>query len=112
MRNLLLAVFLLLLSACTWVHMAPGANAVRVLAAGAGFGPIFPTLLAILLGHFPANLQGRAVGMLFAIGGIGWTAIPILLGAATRRWGLRRALAIAVGAALGMLGITLALALR
>mgnify|MGYP001553914739 FL=1 len=35
MRNLLLAVFLLPLSACTWVHMAPGANAVRVLAAGA-----------------------------------------------------------------------------
>jgi MFS transporter, FHS family, glucose/mannose:H+ symporter len=83
-----------------------------VLAAGAVFGPIFPTLLAILLGHFAPALQGRAVGMLFAIGGIGWTAIPILLGAAAHRWGVRRALGIAVAAAAGLFGITLALAFQ
>ena len=35
MRKLLTVAFLLPLSACTWVHMAPGASAVRVLAAGA-----------------------------------------------------------------------------
>jgi fucose permease len=83
-----------------------------VLAAGAVFGPIFPTLLAILLGHFPPALQGRAVGMLFAIGGIGWTAIPMLLGAIANRRGVRHALGIAVAAAAGLLGITLALAVR
>ncbi len=60
-----------------------------VVAAGAVFGPIFPTLLAILLGHFDAAVHGRAVGMLFAIGGIGWTTIPMLLGAVARRTGLR-----------------------
>ena len=34
MRKLLTVAILLPLSACTWVHMAPGASAVRVLAAG------------------------------------------------------------------------------
>ena len=34
MRKLLTVALLLPLSACTWVHMAPGASAVRVLAAG------------------------------------------------------------------------------
>jgi len=35
MRKVLTLVLLLPLSGCTWVHMAPGASAVRVLAAGA-----------------------------------------------------------------------------
>ena len=35
MRKFLIAALLFPLSACTWVHMAPGASAVRVLAAGA-----------------------------------------------------------------------------
>ena len=34
MRVLLSAVLLSALSACTWVHMAPGASAVRVIPAG------------------------------------------------------------------------------
>ena len=34
MRKLLVLALLLPLSACTWVHMAPGASAVKVLAAG------------------------------------------------------------------------------
>ena len=34
MRRLLTLALLLPLSACTWVHMAPGASAVRVFAAG------------------------------------------------------------------------------
>jgi hypothetical protein len=34
MRKLLTLALLLSLSACAWVHMAPGAGAVRVLAAG------------------------------------------------------------------------------
>lgn len=35
MRLVLIAVLLASTSACTWVHMAPGAQAVRVLGAGA-----------------------------------------------------------------------------
>ena len=36
MRVLLLVVFLPALSACTWVHMAPGASAVKVVTAAPG----------------------------------------------------------------------------
>jgi hypothetical protein len=33
-----------------------------VLAAGLVFGPIFPIIMATLLGHFDQSLHGRAVG--------------------------------------------------
>jgi fucose permease len=83
-----------------------------VVAAGLAFGPVFPTIMAVLLGHFPDAVHGRAVGLLFAIGGIGWTVIPILIGTYARRAGVQRAFAIAVAAALGLSLIALLLALR
>jgi len=83
-----------------------------VVGAGAIFGPIFPTLLAVLLGHFSPVLHGRAVGMLFAVGGVGWTAIPLLIGAHARRAGVQRGFWIAVAAAVGLSAVALALAAR
>lgn len=87
-------------------RVVPGA---MVLAAGAAFGPIFPTLVAILLNHVPAAQHGRAVGLLFAIGGIGWALIPIVIGACARRYGVRRAFTVAVAAAAALSGISLVL---
>ncbi len=83
-----------------------------VLAAGLVFGPIFPTLMAILLGHFPAAVHGRAVGLLFAIGGVGWTIIPLLIGAYARRTSLQRGLFIAAAAAVGLSLVAIVLVLR
>lgn len=68
--------------------------------AGFVIGPMFPTLMAILLGHFPPQVHGRAVGLLFAIGGIGWTVIPMVLGSYARRTSVQRGLAVAAGTAL------------
>jgi fucose permease len=90
----------------------PGVAAAAVLGAGLVFGPIFPTLMAVLLGHFESGLHGRAVGMLFAIGGIGWTTIPVLIGAYARRTSVQRAFLIAVAAAGGLSVVALVLALR
>jgi fucose permease len=87
------------------VSRAPWQAMAMVIAAGLVFGPIFPTLMAVLLGSFPGSLHGRAVGMLFAIGGVGWTAIPMLIGAYARRVGVQRAFAIAVAAAVGLSGV-------
>ena len=87
-------------------------GAATIIAAGAVFGPIFPTLVAVFLGHFPPALHGRAVGMLFAIGGIGWALIPILIGAAARRRGVRRGFSVAIGAAVGLSAVALALFTR
>jgi FHS family glucose/mannose:H+ symporter-like MFS transporter len=83
-----------------------------VLAAGLVFGPVFPTLMAVLLGHFAAGVHGRAVGLLFAIGGIGWTVIPMLIGAYARRTSVQRGFIIAVAAAVGLCVVALVLAAR
>jgi fucose permease len=76
-----------------------------VLAAGLCFGPIFPTIMAVLSAHTPSTLHGRAVGMFFAIGGIGWTTIPILIGAYARRTSVQRGFLVAVGAAVGLAAV-------
>ena len=83
--------------------------AAAVLAAGLIFGPIFPTVLAILLDHFDKSVLGRAVGLFFAVGGIGWTAIPALIGARARRAGVQSAFLIAVAAAVGLSAVALVL---
>src|SRR5204863_6779519 len=56
-----------------------------LLLAGALYGPFFPTLMAILLSHFPVEVHGRAVGVLFGCASIGWTIIPVVIGAVAAR---------------------------
>ena len=53
-----------------------------ILAAGLLYGPFFPNLMAILLSHFPVEVHGRAVGLLFGAASIGWTVFPAVIGAA------------------------------
>jgi fucose permease len=83
---------------------------VLVVAAGFIYGPIFPTLMAVLLQHFPANFHGRAVGLLFGIGGIGWTVTPMLIGAYAGRTSIQRGFSIAVASAVGLSVVALILA--
>jgi fucose permease len=85
-----------------------------VILAGCILGPIFPTLIAILLSHLPGELHGRAVGIFFCIGGIGWTAIPILIGAYAKRTSVQQAFLIATGSAvlLTLLCLLLKITLR
>jgi hypothetical protein len=52
------------------------------------------------------------VGLLFAIGGIGWTTIPALIGAYARRTNVQRGFLIAVAAAVGLSVVALVLAIR
>jgi fucose permease len=70
-----------------------------IVAAGMILGPIFPTLIAILLSHVDPAHHGRTVGIFFCIGGIGWTAIPLLVGAYARRTSVQRAFLICAGCA-------------
>ena len=70
-----------------------------VVAAGLILGPIFPTLIAVLMSHVEPSLHGRTVGLFFSIGGIGWTAIPILIGSVAKRTSVQRAFLIASGCA-------------
>ncbi len=112
----ILLLVLALLGVCVLLGMVlsrkAGSAMILVLAAGWVFGPIFPTLMAILLGHFADAVKGRAVGLMFAIGGIGWTLIPLLIGAYARRTSVQRSFAIAVATAAGLCLVTLLLLLH
>ena len=80
-----------------------------VVAAGLILGPIFPTLIAILLSHVETSLHGRTVGIFFCIGGIGWTAIPMLIGAYAKRTSVQRAFLIATMCAVLLTALSVAL---
>ncbi|HUT89670.1 MAG TPA: MFS transporter [Thermoguttaceae bacterium] len=84
-----------------------------VILAGLVFGPTFPTIIGVLVGHVNADLSpdlgGRAVGLFFAIGGIGWSVIPMLIGAYAQKRGVQQGFRIAAGAAAGLLVMALAL---
>lgn len=70
-------------------------TSILVVLAGVILGPIFPTLIAILLTHVEPSLHGRTVGLFFCIGGIGWTAIPLLIGWCAKRTSVQRAFLVA-----------------
>ena len=70
-----------------------------VVLAGLVLGPIFPTLIAILFTHVDKALHGRAVGLFFCIGGIGWTVIPMIIGSYAERTTVQRAFLICTGSA-------------
>ena len=70
-----------------------------VVLAGVVLGPIFPTLIAVLLSHVDKTLWGRAVGLFFCIGGIGWTGVPILIGWQARKTSVQQAFLIATASA-------------
>jgi fucose permease len=80
-----------------------------VVVAGLVLGPIFPTLIAILLSHVQPSLHGRMVGIFFCIGGIGWTAIPLLIGAYAKRTTVQRAFLIAAACAVLLTALCAAL---
>jgi MFS family permease len=67
-----------------------------ILLAGFLYGPFFPNLMAILLSHFPVEVHGRAVGILFATASIGWTVFPMVIGAVATRSTLQRGFLVAV----------------
>ena len=84
-----------------------------VVLAGVVFGPTFPTIIGVLTGHVENNispaLSGRAVGLFFAVGGIGWSVIPMMIGAYARKTSVQRGFLVAVGAGVGLLLTALAL---
>ena len=81
-----------------------------VVIAGLVLGPIFPTLIAILLSHVTPSLHGRAVGIFFCIGGIGWTVIPILIGGYAKRTTVQHAFLIATVSASILTALSVVLA--
>lgn len=109
---LILAVLCVVLMSGVVFSNSPGTAVATVVGAGLVFGPIFPTLLAILLDHFPLEIRGRAIGVFFAVGAVGWTVIPALIGAHARRTSLQRGFLFAVASAVGLTVVAIALVAR
>jgi fucose permease len=86
--------------------------ALIVVVAGFTFGPIFPTVMAVLLDHTDPASHGRAVGIAIALGGLGSSTMPLVIGASARRTSLQRAFLIAVALGIGLTVIALVLRTR
>jgi len=69
-----------------------GGAAWGLLLLGLFFGPIFPTLVAILLNTFPEGQHGTAYGAMFALGASGSLVVPPLIGAYARKYTVQKAL--------------------
>ncbi|MEC9097429.1 MAG: MFS transporter [Planctomycetota bacterium] len=82
---------------------------VLVIAAGLILGPIFPILIAFLVGHVDVSLQGRAIGLFFCIGGIGWALVPFLVGRQADKSGLQKSFYIVASCVVGLMISTIIL---
>lgn len=109
------ALIIALAALCVFVWLgavfSPGRRVAiaMVICAGLVFGPTFPTIVGVLVGNVEPALRGRAVGIFFAVGGIGWSIIPMLIGAYARKTSVQRGFLVAVGAAVGLFVTSLAL---
>jgi len=105
-----------LASLAVWVGVVlcreRGLAAALVIAVGVLFGPLYPTLLAVLLAHFDPSLHGRAIGVFFTLGGLGCTALPMLIGAYARRTSVQRGFVLAAASVAGLCVVALLLALK
>ena len=80
-----------------------------VVTAGLILGPIFPILIAQLVGHVDPTLTGRAIGLFFCIGGIGWAVIPLLVGRMASRSSVKKSFSLIAICASCLLVLTIVL---
>lgn len=91
----------------------PEGGILALLLAGLMLGPIFPTLVGILLNDFPGGQQGTAYGTMFALGMTSILIVPPCFGSYARKNSVHVALRIPVviGIALTIVGLLLSLGL-
>jgi fucose permease len=82
-----------------------------VIAAGLILGPIFPILIAFLVGHVDVSVQGRAIGLFFCVGGVGWAVVPFTVGKLADRVGLQKSFLVVAGCAFGLVAMCTVLAM-
>jgi fucose permease len=84
-----------------------GATHASILLAGVACGPVFPTMMAVVLLSVPPETMGRAVGFFFFFASAGWTVIPMLIGHVARKSDIQKGFLVA--AASGAVFLTLIL---
>lgn len=81
------------------------ATSATILLAGLACGPVFPTMMAVVLLSVQPDTMGRAVGFFFFFASVGWTVIPMLIGIVARKTNIQRGFLVA--AASGAVFLTL-----
>jgi fucose permease len=62
------------------VAKGPAMGIIAVILAGIAFAPIFPTIVGVTFAKFEPGLYGSIFGIIFAIGLLGGTFVPKLIG--------------------------------
>ena len=81
------------------------ATSAAILLAGLACGPVFPTMMAVVLLSVPPDTMGRAVGFFFSFASVGWTVVPMLIGLVARKKDIQKGFLVA--AASGAMFLTL-----
>jgi fucose permease len=102
-----LSIVCLVLMALLVTARSRGLTVATVVAAGLTFGPIFPTLMTVYLMGVPATAIGRAVGFFFFFASVGWTVIPMLIGAVAKRTNIQRGFVVAAASAAIFVGLVI-----
>jgi MFS family permease len=81
------------------------ATTATILLAGLACGPVFPTMMAVVLLSVQPDTMGRAVGFFFFFASVGWTAVPMIIGVVARKTNIQ--MGFLVAAASGAVFLTL-----
>ena len=71
-------------------------GALSVIITGLAFGPIFPTIVGVTFSKIESSLYGSAFGIIFAIGLLGGTSIPAIIGSVSKGKTIQQSLKIAL----------------
>jgi fucose permease len=81
------------------VAKSPALAIVAVVLAGLAFAPVFPTIVGVTFAKFDASLYGSIFGIIFAIGLLGGTFVPMIIGNLSVGSSVQESLSIAAGMA-------------
>ena len=86
---------------------SPAVVMVAVWVTGLAFAPVFPTVVGLTFSKFDASVYGSVFGVIFAVGFLGPTFLPYVVGRVSEAGSIQQALPIAavVAAVLCVIGL-------
>lgn len=85
----------------------PAMGIVAVILAGLSFAPIFPTIIGVTFNKFESGLYGSIFGIVFAVGLLGGTFVPKIIGNLSTESTVQQSLLVALIIAIVLLVISL-----
>jgi fucose permease len=92
-----MAIVCVVIMLCLAFLKGRGLTFAMILLAGVACGPVFPTMMAVVLLSVPADTMGRAVGFFFFFASVGWTVVPMLIGYVARKTDIQKGFLVAAG---------------